>query len=41
MKLTPKELALAWVNGEIEIPYRELRRIDGEWVCEEHLLERP
>lgn len=41
MRLTPKELAYAWINHEIELPYRELRRDSGEWVCTEHLLERP
>lgn len=40
-KLDAKELAILWVDGVLEIPYREVVRVDGDYLCTERLLQRP
>jgi hypothetical protein len=40
-RLTPKEVAVAFVDGKLEIPIREVSNESGIWTCRETLLARP
>tara|TARA_R100000657_G_C4678090_1_gene124991 strand:+ start:1282 stop:2292 length:1011 start_codon:yes stop_codon:yes gene_type:complete len=40
-KLTAKELAVAWMEEKLEIPYRVIEKQGSELICVEHLLQRP
>ena len=40
-QISAKELAVMWLDGQLEIPYREVSRQGSYYTCSEHLLERP
>jgi hypothetical protein len=40
-KLNAREVAELYLDGKIQIPYRENARKGGVWACEEHLLAKP
>lgn len=39
-RMSVREVAVAFVDGLIEIPVREAKRSRGSWTCTEHLLSR-
>lgn len=40
-QLDAKELAILWLEGKIEVPFRSISRDENGWRCTEELLKRP